>query len=153
MSNPQPSIPPGPPVAAIPVDKSSSLWDRVSSWASENKAAVYTIAGVAVVVTGAGIVYYLNTPAVRLPSPDHPISMPRLHSRSCQECTSELTVPRSLVTKRSAPPFKEGAQKAQGGREESCRDAKGACQAGYEIPRKGGAQGRGCRGRGGPPRG
>ncbi len=40
--------------------KSSSLplWDRLSAWASENKAVVYTIAGVAVVVTGAGIVYY-----------------------------------------------------------------------------------------------
>lgn len=34
------------------------LWDRLSTWASENKAVVYTIAGVAVVVTGAGIVYY-----------------------------------------------------------------------------------------------
>jgi len=35
-----------------------SFWDRVSTWASENKALVYTIAGVAVVVTGAGAVYY-----------------------------------------------------------------------------------------------
>ncbi|KAL8780414.1 MAG: hypothetical protein Q9194_000913 [Teloschistes cf. exilis] len=34
------------------------LWDRLSKWASENKAIVYTIAGVAVVVTGAGVVYY-----------------------------------------------------------------------------------------------
>lgn len=67
MSNPQPSIPPGPPVAAIPIDKSSSLWDRVSTWVSENKAAVYTVAGVAVVVTGAGIVYYMNSPPVRCP--------------------------------------------------------------------------------------
>lgn len=37
----------------------SSVWDRISTWASENKAVVYTIAGVAVVVTGAGVVYYL----------------------------------------------------------------------------------------------
>ena len=37
----------------------SSLWDRISIWASENKALVYTIAGVAVVMTGAGAVYYL----------------------------------------------------------------------------------------------
>lgn len=36
------------------------LWDRLSSWASENKAIVYTIAGVAVVVTGAGVIYYLS---------------------------------------------------------------------------------------------
>ena len=39
---------------------SPSLWDRISTWASEHKAVVYTIAGVAVVVTGAGVVYYLS---------------------------------------------------------------------------------------------
>ena len=37
-----------------------SLWDRISRWASENKTIIYTIAGVAVVVSGAGIVYYLS---------------------------------------------------------------------------------------------
>lgn len=36
------------------------LWDRISLWASENKAVVYTIAGVAVVVSGAGVVYYFS---------------------------------------------------------------------------------------------
>lgn len=36
------------------------LWDRVTLWASENKAVVYTIAGVAVVVTGVGVAYYLS---------------------------------------------------------------------------------------------
>jgi hypothetical protein len=59
MSNPLPSMPPGRP-AAIPVPASSGLWDRLSNWVSENKAVVYTIAGVAVVVTGAGVVYYLS---------------------------------------------------------------------------------------------
>ncbi|OXV10089.1 hypothetical protein Egran_02147 [Elaphomyces granulatus] len=39
---------------------SSSIWERFSKWASENKALVYTIAGVAVVVTSAGVVYYLS---------------------------------------------------------------------------------------------
>jgi import receptor subunit TOM70 len=39
---------------------SSSLWDRISTWASENKAVVYTIAGVTLVVTAAGI-YYVNS--------------------------------------------------------------------------------------------
>ena len=39
---------------------SSSVWDRLSTWASENKALVYTIAGVAVVVTGAGVVYSVS---------------------------------------------------------------------------------------------
>jgi len=38
----------------------SSLWDRISTWASENKAVVYTVAGVAIVVTGAGVAYYLT---------------------------------------------------------------------------------------------
>jgi import receptor subunit TOM70 len=38
----------------------SSLWDRISTWASENKAIIYTIAGVAIVVTGAGVAYYLT---------------------------------------------------------------------------------------------
>lgn len=61
MSSEFPSIPPvdPTPVAAIPTD--SSLWDRISTWASDNKAVVYTIAGVAVVVTGAGVVYYVNS--------------------------------------------------------------------------------------------
>ncbi len=36
------------------------LWDRLSTWASENKAVVYTIAGVAVIVSGAGVAYYLS---------------------------------------------------------------------------------------------
>ncbi|KAI9833642.1 MAG: TOM (translocase of outer membrane) complex component [Sarea resinae] len=44
--------------SAIPVH--SSLWDRVSDWASSHKAVVYTVAGVAVVVSGAGVVYYLS---------------------------------------------------------------------------------------------
>ncbi|KAK0517082.1 hypothetical protein JMJ35_000237 [Cladonia borealis] len=36
------------------------LWERLSIWASENKAVVYTIAGVAVVVSGAGVAYYIS---------------------------------------------------------------------------------------------
>lgn len=43
-----------PPTPSLP------LWDRISLWASENKAVVYTIAGVAVVISGAGVVYYLS---------------------------------------------------------------------------------------------
>ncbi|KAM3441990.1 hypothetical protein NHJ13734_002578 [Beauveria thailandica] len=60
MSNPLPSMPAVRPVA-VPVTAPSSTWDRITSWASENKAIVYTIAGVAVVITGAGAVYYLNS--------------------------------------------------------------------------------------------
>ena len=38
----------------------SVLWERLTTWASENKTIVYTAAGVAVVVSGVGIVYYLS---------------------------------------------------------------------------------------------
>ena len=49
-------------ISSLPSDAStSSLWDRVSAWVSDNKAVSYSIAGVAVIVTGAGVVYYLNT--------------------------------------------------------------------------------------------
>ncbi|KAI0910025.1 mitochondrial import receptor subunit tom-70 [Ustulina deusta] len=61
MSGASAARPPLPKLAkpiAVPVE--SSVWDRFTNWASENKALVYTIAGVAVVVTGAGVVYYLN---------------------------------------------------------------------------------------------
>ncbi|KAJ5574051.1 mitochondrial outer membrane translocase receptor (TOM70) [Penicillium hispanicum] len=44
----------------LPASSSASVWDRISNWVSENKALVYTIAGVAVVVTSAGVVYYLS---------------------------------------------------------------------------------------------
>ncbi|KAI9684460.1 MAG: TOM (translocase of outer membrane) complex component [Trizodia sp. TS-e1964] len=50
-------------VNSIPIDSSSAptaLWDRLSNWASENKAVVYTVSAVVVVVTSAGIVYYLS---------------------------------------------------------------------------------------------
>lgn len=55
-------IPPGAnaPQFTAPLPHSSSAWDRISSWAADNKAVVYTIAGVAVVVTGAGVAYYLT---------------------------------------------------------------------------------------------
>ena len=44
----------------------SSAWERITTWASENKAVVYTIAGVAVVVTGAGVAYYLTDSVCRI---------------------------------------------------------------------------------------
>lgn len=39
---------------------SSSLWDRATTWASENRAAVYAIGGITLVVTSAGIIYYAS---------------------------------------------------------------------------------------------
>lgn len=60
-SQPYP-VPPsgGIPAQLAPSTSQSSLWERISTWASENKAIVYTIAGVVVAVTGAGVVYYLT---------------------------------------------------------------------------------------------
>lgn len=47
--------------SSLPTNTSSlPLWDRISAWASENKAVVYTIAGVAVVISSAGVIYYLS---------------------------------------------------------------------------------------------
>ena len=45
---------------------SSGVWDRISTWAAEHKGAVYTIAGVTLVVTAAGAVYYFSDPAPKL---------------------------------------------------------------------------------------
>lgn len=36
------------------------LWNRLSTWAADNKIVVYTLTGVAVVVSGAGVAYYLS---------------------------------------------------------------------------------------------
>jgi mitochondrial import receptor subunit TOM70 len=46
----------------------ASLWDRVSTWVSENKAIAYTIAGTVVVVTSAGAIYYFSTQKSAAPS-------------------------------------------------------------------------------------
>lgn len=61
MSNQPYPVPPsgGIAVKLAPSTSQSSFWDRISSWTSENKAIVYTIAGVAIIVTGAGVAYYV----------------------------------------------------------------------------------------------
>ena len=41
-------------------------WERLSTWVSENKAVVYTIAGVAIVASGAGVIYYISDSTRRL---------------------------------------------------------------------------------------
>ena len=63
MSNPFPSVRPAQPVVTIPIDTApapAAFWDRARDWIVENKAVVYTIAGVGIVVTGAGVAYYLS---------------------------------------------------------------------------------------------
>ncbi|KAK4199365.1 PaTOM70 mitochondrial precursor proteins import receptor encoded by the PaTom70 protein [Triangularia verruculosa] len=57
-----PTIASGPAGTTVTVPGNSSLWDRLSNWASEHKGLVYTIAGVAVVVTGAGVLYFVKGP-------------------------------------------------------------------------------------------
>lgn len=55
----------------MPDSGSTTVWDRVSNWAAEHKAVVYTVAGVTLVVTAGGLVYYLNQNDTRgsAPSP------------------------------------------------------------------------------------
>jgi import receptor subunit TOM70 len=64
MSGQSLPVPPPQPIllepSAISDSATSSLWDRLSSWAADNKAVVYTIAGVTVAITAAGVIYYLN---------------------------------------------------------------------------------------------
>lgn len=95
MSNPLPSMPPARPMA-IPVDAPSSTWDRISSWVSENKAVVYTIAGVAVVVTGAGVVYYLNSDSVRL-------GILISHAMEAKLCAPDVWIPKRRANGPHAP--------------------------------------------------
>ena len=61
------------PIRSVPVESSHitispSFWDRLSTWASENKAIVYTAGAVAIVVTGAGVFYYLSESQKPAPS-------------------------------------------------------------------------------------
>ncbi|KAI9823192.1 MAG: TOM (translocase of outer membrane) complex component [Thelocarpon impressellum] len=41
----------------------SSMWGRLTKWASEHKAVVYTVGTIATITTGAGIAYYLTRPS------------------------------------------------------------------------------------------
>jgi import receptor subunit TOM70 len=63
----------------------------VTSWASENKAVVYTIAGVAVVVTGAGVVYYLNSDSK--PSGDSTPKLSKKERRKRKEAERKAAEP------------------------------------------------------------
>jgi import receptor subunit TOM70 len=64
MSSQSVNAPP-PPIISIDTPNlsssgTSSVWDRLSTWASENKAVVYTVGAVVIVATGAGAVYYFS---------------------------------------------------------------------------------------------
>jgi import receptor subunit TOM70 len=74
---------PGPFPVEIPpqVAQSSSLWDRITTWASEHKGTVYAIAGVTLVVTAAGTIYYLNDQNKEASSPGTPSANKRKTKR------------------------------------------------------------------------
>lgn len=57
------------PVAIDASRAAPSLWDRLSTWVSENKAVAYTIAGTVVVITSAGAIYYFSGQKTSAPSP------------------------------------------------------------------------------------
>lgn len=59
-SNPAAPLGPGPFPVTLPPTGTSSLWDRISSWASENKGVVYSVAGITLVVGTGGLIYYLS---------------------------------------------------------------------------------------------
>jgi import receptor subunit TOM70 len=65
----------------LSTSSSASIWDRISKWVSENKVLVYTIAGVAIVVTSAGVVYYLSDTS----RPDLPAGQPTEKRKSKRE--------------------------------------------------------------------
>lgn len=53
---------PGPFPVTVPIEPgTNSLWDRLSTWASENKGVVYTIAGLTLVVGAGGVIYYSSS--------------------------------------------------------------------------------------------
>ncbi|KAF3760559.1 hypothetical protein M406DRAFT_295911 [Cryphonectria parasitica EP155] len=53
-----PTFPPSSKGIPVQLPADSSVWDRISTWVSEHKAVVYTIAGVTVAVAAGGVVYY-----------------------------------------------------------------------------------------------
>ena len=80
-----------------------SVWDRITTWASENKAVVYTVAGVTLVVTGAGVIYYTSSANKTAAADARPVSK---KERRKQKREKDLEAAKSPTAK-SAP---EGAQ-------------------------------------------
>lgn len=57
---PVPPLPGKAPVEAVSAAATPGLWERITTWASEHKALVYTVAGVTLLVTAGGVIYYVN---------------------------------------------------------------------------------------------
>ncbi|KAI9887158.1 MAG: Mitochondrial import receptor subunit TOM70 [Watsoniomyces obsoletus] len=85
MSSP-PVFSPRPPVVVdTTLSSTPSLWDRASNWVSENKTVVYTVGAVAVVVTGAGVVYYLTQPPRPTSDPEKALGVSEEKRKSKKE--------------------------------------------------------------------
>lgn len=120
----------------MPLPAEATVWDRISTWVSEHKAVVYTVAGVAVVVTGAGVVYYLNNGPVC----SSPLPTKTLRFDAMARVEVLFIVPRIVadglviehITKRrrgrDAETEQEGAEKTQGSRAQGRRGSgEGDC--------------------------
>jgi import receptor subunit TOM70 len=98
------NIPPTPSVHPIPpnvVASSPSLWSRISTYASENKVAVFTI-GAIVVVAGAGGVYYISqsrTNESTTPKEKKGKKDKRKKEKEQKEDTTEKTKPKGTQTR------------------------------------------------------
>lgn len=94
---PSPNLPlRGTPVQFSSTTSQSGLWDRISTWASEHKAVVYTVAGVAVVVTGAGVAYYLTDSVSCITSRSFPDPL-------CQKICTDCVRPDRQLAKTARP--------------------------------------------------
>ncbi|ORY03047.1 hypothetical protein BCR34DRAFT_627407 [Clohesyomyces aquaticus] len=72
---------PGPFPVGISNPAPSSMWDRISNWASEHKGVVYTVAGLTLVVTAGGVVYYLTDSSKSSSAPGSATSSKRKNKR------------------------------------------------------------------------
>lgn len=89
--------------SSISEPASSSLFDRVSSWASENRTTAYTIAGAVVIVSGAGIVYYLSSSS-RFPTDEKKRPSKKERRRAKQEKSKDEAVPSSSAPSATVEP-------------------------------------------------
>ncbi|ODH12974.1 hypothetical protein ACO22_07729 [Paracoccidioides brasiliensis] len=93
--------------SSLPAESSPTVWDRISTWASENKALLYTIAGVSVVVTSAGVVYYLTSDSGRSTGSTQPTEKKkskkerrREKKKAEEEKKAEVTPPSNATQKK-----------------------------------------------------
>ncbi|KAF2842094.1 mitochondrial outer membrane 72K protein [Patellaria atrata CBS 101060] len=84
---------------------SPSLWDRISTWASEHKAVVYTIGGAVLVVTVGGVVYYLSdtNKAAQGPSVISPKKKSKKDRKKAKKDVEEASKAESTTAKKPIP--------------------------------------------------